>query len=232
MSGDQVHAVSDLIAKQSVRIQELRRTSDRLQAIRDQMTRDLRAKRKDIRVLSARIDLLLKVGELFRALMDKLVLGQVHTVEGIVTEGLKTIFADQDLTLESDVGQRYNKVYIDFFLRQGLDEGWSVRGHPMESFGGGPTSVTSLIIRLMTLLKLKRWPVLLLDETLASVSDEYIDQTALFLQKLAASTKIDVLLVTHKSAFLEHANVAYQGTEELGEDGSWQLALKRLRGPK
>jgi ABC-type thiamine transport system ATPase subunit len=82
----------------------------------------------------------------------------------------------------------------------------------------------------MTLLRLKRWPILFLDETLAAVSDDYLDPTGGFLKKLAAATKIDVLLVTHKQAFLDHAQVAYQGTEEFRDDGSWSLALKRLRG--
>ncbi len=231
MPGDAVRAVDDLIVQQSERYRAVERTAERLRIVRDQVAKDLKTKRKEIRALSARIEVLTKVGELFRALMDKLVLNQVQTVEGVVSEGLRAIFYDQDLALESEVTQRYNRVAIDFFLRQG-DEDMAIRGKPLESFGGGPTSVAALIIRVMTLLKLKRWPILLLDETLAAVSDDYLDQTAMFLQKLAASTATDILLVTHKPAFLDHADVAYQGTEEQSEDGSWCLSLRRLRGPK
>jgi hypothetical protein len=208
----------------------LGRKADKLQALRDQVAKDLRARRKEIKTLSNRIEVLAKVGELFRALMDKLVLGQVSTIEGLVSEGLRAIFYDQDLSLESEVSQKYNRVSIDFFMRQGLDDVSAIRGHPLESFGGGPSSIASLILRMMTLLKLKRWPVMLLDETLASVSDDYLDQTGLFLRKIAGSAKLDILLVTHKQGYLEHADVAYQGSEELGDDGSWCLALRRLRG--
>ncbi len=230
MRGDAIHAVDQLITRDFARVQSLVRTADRLRAIRNQLAKDHRAKCKEVKLLSARIESLAKVGELFRVLMDKLVLGQVRTVEGVVTEGLHAIFYDQDLTLESEIGQRYNRVAIDFFLRQGPDDSMAIRGHPLESFGGGPSSIASLILRVMTLLRLKRWPILLLDETLAAVSDDYLDQTGVFLRKLAAATKIDTLLVTHKQAFLEHAQVAYQGTEEPGEDGSWSLSLRRLRG--
>lgn len=227
MPSDPVHVLDDVTGD---RVRALGRKADKLQALRDQVAKDLRARRKEVKTLSARIEVLSKVGELFRSLMDKLVLGQVATVEGLVTEGLRAIFYDQDLAIESEVGQRYNRVCIDFFMRQGLDDASAIRGHPLESFGGGPSSIASLILRMMTLLKLKRWPLLLLDETLASVSDDYLDQAGLFLRKVAASAKLDILLVTHKQGFLEHADIAYQGSEELGDDGSWCLSLRRLRG--
>ena len=209
----------------SERVSSLDKTASRLQAIRDQCREDLESKRLEIEALSAKIEVTTKVGELFRVLMDKLVVGQTQIMEGVVTEGLRAIFHDQDLTLESEISQKYNKVAIDFFLKQG----GTIRGDPLESFGGGPASISSLVIRIMTLFRLNRWPLLILDETLSSVSDDYVDQTGLFLQKLARSTKIDVLLVTHKQSFLDHADIAYQGYEESSNDGSWDLSLKRLR---
>ena len=63
------------------------------------------------------------------------------------------------------------------------------------------------------------------------MSDDYIDAAGQFLNKLAKNTGIDVLLVTHKQAFLDHADLAYQGSESTAEeDGSWSLTLRRLRG--
>lgn len=212
------------------RTRALNETAVRLQAVRDRLTEDLAARRQEVGQLTTRIEKLGKVGELLRALMDKLVLDQVRTIEGVVTEGLRAIFPDLALAFEAEVGTKYNKIAIDFFIRQGVDEA-AVRGSPMESFGGGPTSVSSLILRLLALLRLKRFPLLLLDETLAAVSDEYIDDAGAFLRKLAASTGIDILLVTHKAAFLDHAQNAFQGYEDSDEDdGSWSLGLRRIRG--
>lgn len=230
MYSDPVHAFDEL--RIADRMVLLTRKADRAQITRDQYLETLEARRKEVAILNVETEVLTKVGELFRKLMDRLVLGQVQTIEGVVTEGLRAVFFDQELNLESEVAQKYNKVNIDFFLKQGSTDGTVIRGKPLESFGGGPASVASLVIRLMTLLRLKRWPVLLLDETLSAVSDDYVDQMGAFLKRLAQSAKIDVLLVTHKQAYLEHANVAYQGTEELGDDGSWSLALRRLRAPK
>lgn len=213
------------------RTQTLVDTATRFQAVRDQLAEELSERQNEVEALSLRIDKLTKVGELLRSLMDKLVLDQVRTIEGIVTEGLQAIFPDLALAFEADVGTKYNKIAIDFFLKQGVEE-TAVRGAPLESFGGGPTSVSSLILRLLSLLRLKRFPVLFLDETLAAVSDEYIDEAGRFLRKLSASTGIDILLVTHKAAFLEHATHAFQGYEETEDDGSWNLGLRRIRGHK
>jgi ABC-type bacteriocin/lantibiotic exporter with double-glycine peptidase domain len=72
--------------------------------------------------------------------------------------------------------------------------------------------------------------LLFLDETLSAVSDEYIDLTGRFLKRLAASAIIDVLLVTHKQGYLDNADLAYRGHEQIIEDGSRHLVLKQLRG--
>ena len=228
MCCDPVHAQQGLSWRR--RVQALNRNSARVQAVRDQIATDLDTRHREVERLTTQIERLTKVGELLRVLLDRLVLDQVKTIEGIVTEGLQAIFFDQRLSFEADVSQKYNKVAIDFFLRQG-EEAMAIRGHPLESFGGGPSSIASLVLRLLALLRLKRAPLLFLDETLAAVSDDYIDAAGQFLNKLAKNTGIDVLLVTHKQAFLDHADLAYQGSESTAEeDGSWSLTLRRLRG--
>jgi hypothetical protein len=195
-------------------------------ALRDRVKADIALVEAERETLSQRLVLLLKVGELFRALMDRLVSAHVDAIRHIVSEGLATIFHDQKLSFEADVGVKYNKVSIEFMLRQG--EGpTAIEGKPLEAFGGGPSSVSSLLLRVLTLMRLKVAPVMFLDETLSAVSDEYIDQTGRFLAHLAARTGADVLLVTHKQAFLEHADIAYQGSEVVvAADGSRRLAIK------
>lgn len=225
MSSDPVHALEGLTA----RTRELSRRALRLQVARDALVAEVAEKEAEVASLSESIEKLTKVGELLRVLMDRLVLDQVKSIEGIVTEGLHTIFHDQSLAFEAEVGTKYNKVAIDFFLRQGADE-TVIRGHPLESFGGGPSSVASLVLRLLALLRLKKRPLLLLDETLAAVSDEYTDQAGKFLCKLADSTGIDLLMITHKQSYLDHAHLAYQGTEDTQDDGTWSLGLRRIRG--
>lgn len=228
MQGDAIHAVERLDGWVK-RVRSLQTSATRLRAVRDQLASDLGVKEEEIVQLTHRQEVLTKVSELYRVLMDQMVMGQVRTIETIVSEGLKTIFFDQDLSFKAEVSSKYNKVSVEFFICEGDPEHGGVKGSPLDSFGGGPASVASLILRVLTLLRLKRKKLLLLDETLAAVSDDYIEPTAQFLQKLTETSGLTVLLVTHKTAFLEHSKVAYQG--DLKEsDGLKEFAVKRLRG--
>lgn len=201
------------------------------QARRDHLVSDLDARCRELDRLAARIEVLTKVGELFRALMDKLVHSQVRSVETLITGGLRSIFFDQQLTFEAEIVQRYNRVHIDFFIRQERGGGrFVVRGRPLTNFGGGPATVASLVLRVLVLMKLQRTPLLLLDETLSAISTEYIDQTGLFLKKLAASTGTPILLVTHKHEFLDQATAAYSASEHAVDGRPPRLDVHRLRG--
>lgn len=226
MPGDSLHSIEELTSRAAAVGERLAR----LQALRDRGLKDLESKRQEVLQLTETVEQLSKVEELFKALMDALVVKQVQTVETVISEGLQTIFHDQDLHFESEVSQRYNKVAIDFFIRQGRqDDPLAIRGKPMASFGGGPTSIASFILRLLTLLKLKKYPLLLMDETLSAVSDDYVDATGRFLQTLSQRLGIPILLIIHKPAYLDHADVAYRGQEELNENGTRSLQLRRSK---
>ncbi len=228
MQGDPVHAVEGLNRLAS-RVRAVRDSASRTRALRDRITDDLTSKKREVEDLSARAERLAKVGELFRALMDKLVEEQKSVVEGLVTEGLHAIFHDQEIAFEADVVQRANRVEIDLFFKRGSDA-LAVRDHPLQGFGGGTTTVCSLILRVLALRRLNRYPFLLLDETLPAVSPEYVEYAGRFLQRLCSSMGLDVLFITQVHEFLTHADVAYEGHEETGDAGFTRLGLKRLRG--
>lgn len=210
MSSDTVHSLEGLES----RVHGLRETATRLSTLRDQLSGDVVQLESEVSSLAVRIDVLTKVGELFRALMDLLVVKQVQAVETVVTEGLSTIFSDLDLSFEAEVGPKYNKIAVDFFLRQGsTGDAFGIRGKPLEAFGGGPSTVADLVLRLLTLLRLKKKPLLFLDETLGAVSEEYTDQTGRFLKQITSAMGVDLLLVTHKPSYLEHADRAYRCSE-------------------
>lgn len=224
MQGDPLRSLSEVES----RLKAVVAKTNRLQARRDQVASDLRETESEIADLSLRIEKLTKVGELFRSLMDLMVNRQVRSIEGVVSQGLKTIFHDQDLSFDAEVGTKYNKIAVDFFIRR-EDGGRVIRGEPLESFGGGPTSVASLALRVLAIFRLKLWPMLLLDESLAAVAEVYVDATGQFLAGLAQRMKMDILLVTHTQSFLDHANCAYMATEQDDKEGGVRLALKRIR---
>jgi len=222
VSGDTVHAQHAI----ADRMRGLDEKVSRLTTLRGQLQENLEETKAEVEHLSSEIDVLTKVEELFRVLMDALVVNQVKTIEKVVTEGFQTIFFDQDLYFESEVGPKYNKMSIDFFIRQ-VRNGVTVRGKPLDSFGGGPSSIASLILRVISLFRLQRFPLLLLDETLNAVSDHYIENTGSFLQTLSSEMGVPILLITHKTGYLDHSDLAYQAVEKVENDCcSLQLKVK------
>jgi DNA repair exonuclease SbcCD ATPase subunit len=227
VSGDSVHAVLSL-SDLTERVRRVSSTRTRLTALRDRVSTELGAKQQEITDLEAREGRLLKVGELFRALMDQLVVDQMRSIESIVTEGLQAIFPDQNLRFEAQVSTKYNKISIEFFIVQQGDR-VEIRDNPLEAFGGGPSSVASLILRILTLLRLRRSPFLFLDETLGAVSEEYIEGAGQFLHKLAARSDLDVLLVTQQRSYATYAQVAYQATQTVHDEARC-LFIRLARG--
>ena len=213
MSSDSIHALENRVKSAEV-------AATRLVTLKDRVTAELAAKEAEVVHLDQEIEILGKVVELFRVLLDQLVEKQVRSVEKIATEGLQTIFTDQILSLESEVGPKHNKIAVDFFIRRGhKGSPRSHRGKPLEAFGGGPATVISLILRVLAVKRLNLWPVLVLDESLGAVSDEYVDHTSQFLRGVAEKLGFDLLLVTHKPAFKEYAHNVYRCSEALEEDG-------------
>lgn len=171
-----------------------------------------------------------KVSELFRFLLDMLVEKEVKVVENVVTEALQAIFYDRHLSFEAEMSTRYNRPSVDFFLRQGAkDNPRSHRGDPLGAFGGGPSSVASLVLRVLTILRKKLFPVLVLDESLMPVSESYVDNTSKFLLNLASEMAFDILLVTHKTGYLEHTKRAYTCSSAKEADGTEKLTMRSFR---
>jgi chromosome segregation ATPase len=225
VSGDAVRSLSGLEEHQAA----LSRKAERLLALRDSVRDEVERYEAEVDRQTLRIEQLGKTSELLRFLIDSIVEQQVKVVEDIVTEGLQTIFFDQDLSFESAVEFKRDRVWVEVFIRNGSKKDpLSHRGKPLDSSGGGPSSVASLVLRVLTLLRLKRYPLLILDEALGAVSDEYVELTGQFLSQLTQNTGMDILLVTHKPAFMEHARKSFRVTAV--DDGSRKrLSLKAVK---
>lgn len=156
---------------------------------------------------------LAQVEELFKFLLDKHVNKYAESFSQVVTEGLQAIFVDQDLEFEIVVSQKNGKVWVDF---ETLQDG--VRGPALRSFGGGVSSVESLLLRLLVLLKTGLAKYLILDESLAALSEHYVEAAGSFIRKMAEELDVNVLLITHNQAFLEHAHTAYKAEQEPSGD--------------
>lgn len=164
-----------------------------------------------------------KVVILLQGLYDELIQSNVHAIADFITQGLKAIFYDQDIECFAVAEPKRNSVSVTFNVRHHTADG-VVEGHPLKSFGGGVAAVIDLILRAMCIV---RSPdvrnVMVLDESLVAISDEYVTPTAAFIRDMCMQFDMSVLLVTHKKAFVEHADAVYHATRT----PAGRFALKR-----
>lgn len=130
-------------------------------------------------------------------------------IEGLVTEGLQTVFGD-DLSFHAVQTTRGKLASTEFVVRS-TTGGQSVETSIMDARGGGVAAVAGFLLRLILLmLRHDARPVLFLDETFAQLSAEYEPRLAEFIGELVERTNVQIVMVTHSDAFSDTAGVIYR----------------------
>jgi DNA repair ATPase RecN len=140
------------------------------------------------------------------ALLQQTSAANLKAIEELVTSGLQAIFEDLALSFRFEVDQARGQQTLTPVLASHGEE----TGPILDSHGGGPAQVVALLLRLVTVHRLGLFPLVVLDEALNMVSDQYISNCATFLKGLCTRLGLDILLVTHKDAFAAEATRAYR----------------------
>lgn len=139
-------------------------------------------------------------------------------IEELVTRGLQTIF-DSTLSFHIVQSTRGKSVIVDFIVRTTLPR--SVVDTPvLDARGGGLAATIGFLLRLVVLLLSKGTRsenILVLDETFAHVSAEYLPAVGEFLQEVKDKTGIQILMVTHQPELAEFADRVYRFSTEDGK---------------
>jgi DNA repair exonuclease SbcCD ATPase subunit len=135
-------------------------------------------------------------------------------VEGLVTSGLQAIF-EENLSFHLVESTSRQTPQIDFVVRTHLPDGTEFETDVMNARGGGLAAVVGLLLRVVLILLTrasgKKAPdVLVLDETLAHLSREYLEAAGQFLRTLCDSTGLQLIIVTHQHELVEFADVSYR----------------------
>ncbi len=171
--------------------------------------------------LQSQLELYSKVSVLLTSLGDEAQKQAQDRLEELVTRGLQVIFGPE-LSFHVIQSVKANQAVTEFVIRSEY-EGNMVDTPVMDARGGGMAAVTGFMIRLVILLLTPRARrILFLDETFAHVSREYEVPLAEFLAEVAERAGVQLVLVTHSSAFSDAADVRYR--LELGRDGVSQVA--------
>jgi len=190
-------------------VANIRSTLDRLKGRREAVQRQVEQTRKEIKRLEGDIEVLDHVGVLFRGLIDQEVTTAVKTVERLLTEGLQTVFSDQDLSVRAEVGVSRGKVVVDLLTVQKQADGTVTEGLAPDAFGGAVTTVESALLRIVVMFRRGLRPLLLLDETFPAFDINYVTAMGRFMTLLCQKMEIDALLVSHNPALVETAHKAY-----------------------
>ena len=148
-----------------------------------------------------------------------------QTIEELVTRGLQTIF-DETLSFHILQTVRGKTANVEFLVRTTLD-GREIETPVMEARGGGLAATIGFLLRLVVMLLDKgtrQENIMLLDETFAHVSAEYLDPLRSFLRQVVDKTGVQIVMVTHQPEFAEEADKVYRFTTQDGrtvvkEDG-------------
>lgn len=134
-----------------------------------------------------------------------------EAIESLVTEGLQTIFDD---TLSFHILQKVNgkAATVEFVVRTSLPGDRVVETAVLDARGGGLAAVVGFLLRLVVLLLRNdgSQKLLVLDETFAHVSEDYLPGVGEFLRQLVDKTGVQVIMVTHQQELTEYADKIYR----------------------
>jgi hypothetical protein len=144
-------------------------------------------------------------------------------IEELVTRGLQVVF-DNSVSFHLIPRVVAGRATLDPVIRTVFEDG-ELDTHVLEARGGGMAAVTGFLLRVVVLLltpETQARRFLALDETFGMVSAEYEPRVAEFLRELADKAGVQILLITHSTAYSDAADVAYRLI--LGPDGTTQVA--------
>lgn len=153
-----------------------------------------------------------RAAALLRLLSDERAEDLAKKVSDLVTEGLRSVFADDSVEFKVSSRTLRGQSSIEFSL---VTDG--VERPIMDYHGGGVAEVIAFVLRVVVvLLSPGTRRILILDEPFARVSVNYRPRLAAFVRDLAKSTGLQLLVVTHDDSLPEVADVCYRVSREAG----------------
>ena len=190
-------------------IQPFQSKLDRVVGMRESVQRRLEDTRNEIGQLENQEESLEMVANIFRQLIDNEITEGVQAVEKLLSEGLASVFDDQELWVDANVEVQRGKVSVDLITKQKQPDGTVIEGSSNDAFGGAVMTVQSVLLRIIVLLRRDMRPLLLLDESLPAFDAHYVTNMGRFLSLLCKRVGMDILLVSHNPALVEAADKAY-----------------------
>lgn len=204
-------------------VSELVQRTERMVGLVEAQQRRVRSLTREVAELETESSVLTMTTATLDRLLQMLQAEAVGKVEQLVTHGLQVVFPDQKISFRFEVTTKFRAPWLEPRL---IHNG--VEGPILDAFGGGPASVAAFILRVVVISRMNLAPLILLDEPFAWVSQEYVDRVGVLLKDLCKSLGLTIVMVSHQTAFLQHADRAYQA--EGDSHGSSGTVFTRIVG--
>lgn len=208
----------DTLDSLTVRARQRRRQIDVAQGeVRAVLTRGKELS-TEVSSLGELVEELDRVTILLNSLGEERQLKAQSNIEELVSRGLRMIFDD---TLSFHIVQsiKGKTAAVDFVVRTTLGT-QVIETSVMDARGGGLAAVIGYLLRLVVML-MGRDPrdssIMVLDETFAHVSAEYLEPLGQFLREVVDRTGVQIILVTHQPEFAQYADRVYNFSTHHGK---------------
>lgn len=188
----------------------LRSKIDRVNGIKDSLTSRKSELEGEIVKLESEVTIRRLVVELFKQMADSEISESIKSVETLLTDGLNTVFQDQELEVKAEVRHVHGKVSVELATIRRYPDGKEIRAKSVEGFGGSVTTVQSILNRIIVIMRHGLRPILVLDETLMAIESKYITNMGKLIRQLCERMGMDALVITHNPDLIEHAHTHWK----------------------
>ena len=175
-----------------------------------QSTEILEEKINEYNNLTKDIEIHQKAQKILQELIATYSIEKVKKIEKIVTDTLRVIFYDKNLTFCVDVVDKKNQKSVYFFIEEEHADNVIRLPLSQNSVAGGILVVTAFILQIYFIKYFNLPPFIFLDEAFSQVSDQYIPNLNQFLSSLKDVYGLIIVLITHDPRFSELAERTYE----------------------
>lgn len=186
---------------------ELTRLSGQLAVAQHEVSR-IEAEQSELDALQVesrrRGEVFTKAGTAMNLMLEECVGINLKYLTEKVNLALQAIIPDQDISFEVVPKVSWGKQVYSFGVRH-----QGVLHTDAEGIGGTPLTVVSLVLRVLFIKQTKRFPLMVLDESIRFISKSHKKRASEFISALAETLGVHILLVTHDVALAQAAGSHY-----------------------
>lgn len=130
----------------------------------------------------------------------------IQEVEELVTMALQTVFDDRNYSFKISVSDKRNAKQAEMYL---IDDGNQIPLNKRYT-AGGILTVVGLVLQIYHLSYLHLPPVIITDESLSQLSDQYLPGLFTLIDRLKRQRDLIIILITHDPRLQEAADRTYK----------------------